>query len=94
MQPEDEKEKRGVNLLTMHGAKGLEFPLVIIPDANEGVMPRGKVISGKEEEEERRIFYVAMTRAKRNLDIYYINGNSERKRLPSRFIQPLLEKQS
>jgi len=94
IQEDNKKEKCGVHLLTMHGAKGLEFPLVIIPDANEGVIPRGKIISKKEEEEERRIFYVAMTRAKTNLDIYYINGNSERKRLPSRFIQPLLEKQS
>lgn len=84
---------KGVNLITMHGSKGLEFPMVIIPDVNEGVIPK-RNISNTETEEERRIFYVAMTRAKSNLELYYVNGKEERKRLPSRFIKPLLEKQS
>lgn len=86
-------DSKGVNLITMHGSKGLEFPMVIIPDVNEGVIPK-RNISNTETEEERRIFYVAMTRAKSNLELYYVNGREERKRLPSRFIKPLLEKQS
>lgn len=93
VQSDDKSSKRGVNLITMHGSKGLEFPMVIIPDVNEGVIPR-RNISKDDLEEERRIFYVAMTRAKNNLELYYINGKDERKRLPSRFIKPLLEKQS
>jgi len=92
MNPEQKKE--GVHLLTMHGAKGLEFPLVILPDVNEGIVPRGRSLSKEEVEEERRMFYVAMTRAEEYLEMYYVSGEDERKRLPSRFIKPLLEKQS
>lgn len=89
----DNAEKKGVNLITMHGAKGLEFSLVIIPDVNEGVIPGGKSHSNEDIEEERRIFYVAMTRAKDYLDMYYLNSNEDRKKLPSRFIKPILGKQ-
>ena len=91
---EEPTKKAGVNLLTMHGAKGLEFPLVIIPDVNEGIIPRGRTLSKAAVEEERRMFYVAMTRARDFLEIYYVKGEGERKRLPSRFLTPLLEKQS
>ena len=91
---EEGKRKVGVHLLTMHGAKGLEFPLVIIPDVNEGIIPRGRTLSKENLEEERRMFYVAMTRAKDCLEMYYVHGEGERKRLPSRFLKPLLEKQS
>ena len=90
-----EAGKVGVNLLTMHGAKGLEFPLVLIPDVNEGIIPRGRTLSKEAVEEERRMFYVAMTRARDYLELYYVYpGEGERKRLPSRFLIPLLEKQS
>lgn len=85
--------KKGVNLITMHGAKGLEFALVILPDVNEGVIPGGKTLTEEAVEEERRIFYVAMTRAKDYLDIYYLNSNGDRKKLPSRFLKPILGKQ-
>ncbi len=88
-----ENKRKGVNLLTMHGAKGLEFSYVIIPDANEGVIPRGRKLIKSQEEEERRIFYVGITRAKDYLDIYYVNGENERKRLPSRFIKNLIKRQ-
>lgn len=91
---EEQKEKRGVNLLTMHGAKGLEFPLVLIPDVNEGMIPRGRTLTKEAVEEELRMFYVAMTRAMDYLELLYVKGEGERKRLPSRFLMPLLEKQS
>lgn len=86
--------KKGVNLLTMHGAKGLEFPFVLIPDVNEGIIPRGRTLTKEAVEEERRMFYVAMTRAMDYLELFYVKGEGERKRLPSRFLMPLLEKQS
>ena len=68
----DEKEQEGVSLLTMHGAKGLEFDTVFILGANEGVTPYKKAVFDDQTEEERRLFYVAMTRAKRKLVISYV----------------------
>ena len=58
-------EKEGVNLMTMHAAKGLEFDTVFVIEANEGSCPYKKATTDEEIEEERRLFYVAMTRAKR-----------------------------
>ena len=57
-------EKEGVNLMTMHAAKGLEFDTVFVIEANEGSCPYKKATADEEIEEERRLFYVAMTRAK------------------------------
>lgn len=78
-----------VQLLTVHGAKGLEFDRVWIPDCNEGVFPHGRMPDEKSAEEERRIFYVAMTRAKKSLELLCLIGTKERPRLPSRFLKPL-----
>ena len=61
----------GIRLLTMHGAKGLEYEVVCIPDANDGLMPHKKAATESDKEEERRMFYVAMTRAKNDLRIYF-----------------------
>ncbi len=61
----------GVRLLTMHGSKGLEYDTVFIPDANDGIMPHKKAMTDAEQEEERRMFYVAMTRAKNDLRVYF-----------------------
>ena len=57
----------GVVICTMHSSKGLEFPIVFIPEANEGITPYQKAVMKEEIEEERRLFYVAMTRAINNL---------------------------
>ena len=66
------KENReGVCLSTFHGAKGLEWETVFIIDANEGICPYKKAETAEEIEEERRMFYVAMTRAKDNLQLCY-----------------------
>ncbi len=65
------EETEGIRLLTMHGAKGLEYDLVYIPDANQGIAPHKKAMTESDKEEERRMFYVAMTRAKNNLRIYF-----------------------
>ena len=75
-------EKEGVNLMTMHAAKGLEFDTVFVIEANEGSCPYKKAIADEEIEEERRLFYVAMTRAKRktgkifSLPVLYPNYSS------------------
>jgi len=76
-------------LMTVHAAKGLEYDHVWIPDCNERVFPYGRMPDEKTVEEERRIFYVAMTRAKKSLELLYLTGTSERPRQPSAFLNPL-----
>lgn len=84
---EDRYERsEGINILTMHSSKGLEFDTVILPNVNEGIMP-AKELTKKALEEERRLFYVALTRAKDNL---YIFSTSERNRKVSSFIKDLI----
>ncbi len=85
------KEGSNIILMTAHGAKGLEFDKVWIPDCNEGIFPYGQMLDEEACEEERRIFYVAMTRAKSSLELLYLNGTKEQPRLPSRFLNPLLK---
>lgn len=63
------KEKNGVRLMTYHGSKGLEFKQVYLPFLNKGIVPYHKAVTEEEIEEERRMFYVAMTRAKEKLCI-------------------------
>ena len=65
----DDKEN-GVRLTTFHSSKGLEWKKVYIIDANEGITPSRNAEKEEEIEEERRLFYVAMTRAKEELHIY------------------------
>lgn len=84
--------KDGISLMTMHGAKGLEFEVVFIIEANDGVIPYKKAKLDSEIEEERRMFYVAMTRAKRKLFISYIKKKNGKEQYPSRFVQELLTK--
>lgn len=83
-------EKEGVNLMTMHAAKGLEFDTVFVIEANEGSCPYKKATANEEIEEERRLFYVAMTRAKRKLVISYVKEKNGKDLLPSRFVSELL----
>lgn len=85
---EEKKEREGVQILTMHAAKGLEFPHVYIPDCNEGKIPSDRSKKKEEVEEERRMFYVAMTRAKHKLCLFYHNGKTG-KDAPSRFLEPI-----
>lgn len=83
-------EKEGVNLMTMHAAKGLEFDTVFVIETNEGSCPYKKATANEEIEEERRLFYVAMTRAKRKLVISYVKEKNGKDLLPSRFVSELL----
>lgn len=84
----------GVHLLTMHGAKGLEFAYVALIDINEGIIPGKGNISMSQIEEERRMLYVGMTRAKKILDVCYLKGTKEHPRFVSRFLNPLLMKEN
>ena len=80
----------GVNLMTMHAAKGLEFDTVFVIEANEGSSPYKKAVTDEEIEEERRLFYVAMTRAERKLIISYTKEKNGKDVTPSRFVSELL----
>ena len=76
---------------SFHGAKGLEFTVVFLIDANEGITPHGKNKGREELEEERRMFYVAMTRARQFLHIFYTNSRYNRPQKQSRFVRELRE---
>jgi DNA helicase-2/ATP-dependent DNA helicase PcrA len=83
-------DEDAVNIVTMHASKGLEWKVVILPDVNEGVVPHKKAVTDEEVEEERRMFYVAMTRARENLFIFYLETKEAGNILPSRFIDEIL----
>ncbi len=82
----DHVKKNGVKLMTMHSSKGLEFDCVYLLDAVETVCPYKKAKSDWEIEEERRMFYVAMTRARHFLYIYVPRELSGKKKEMSRFL--------
>lgn len=63
----DKTDQNPVRIMTYHGSKGLEFDTVFLPFLNSGDVPHGRNLSSMELEEERRLFYVAVTRAKKNL---------------------------
>jgi len=85
-----------ISLMTLHNAKGLEFPVVFIIGLEEGVLPYCKAMEGKDEiTEERRLFYVGMTRSR---DILWLTGASKRKlyakvqdQEPSRFLKDIIK---
>ncbi|MCL2254173.1 MAG: ATP-dependent helicase [Lachnospiraceae bacterium] len=76
----------GLNIITMHSSKGLEFKTVFMPHLNEGTIPGPKSITDEQLEEERRLFYVGIIRAKDNL---YLTYTESPKYTPSRFLEPL-----
>ncbi|MBN2449033.1 MAG: UvrD-helicase domain-containing protein [Lentisphaeria bacterium] len=62
-----DRHARGVTLMTVHASKGLEFPLVLVAGLERGLFPHLRAMEDRTEAEERRLFYVAMTRARREL---------------------------
>src|SRR5262249_41496880 len=78
-----EDEDGGVALLTYFRAKGLQWHTVVLTSCNEGLIPHGKAPL----EEERRLFYVAMTRASANLVVSYVKNSCNTKVQPSRFLR-------
>lgn len=79
----------GICLCTMHGSKGLEYDTVFLPNVNEGITPYRQAKGLAAAEEERRMFYVAMTRAKKQLHIWNVENLNGKEVLPSRFLEPL-----
>ena len=88
---ERNRPRPGVRLMTIHASKGLEFRQVFLIAANEGRIPYQKAKTDKEIEEERRLFYVAMTRAKDFLKICYVKIKNGKEVTPSRFVDELLK---
>lgn len=85
------KEGHGAALLTMHASKGLEYDRVFLPELNEGIIPHKKSVTQEQIEEERRMLYVGMTRAREELLISYITGEKNKKpEAVSRFLYPIL----
>lgn len=81
----------GVTVSTLHSVKGLEYDTVYILDVNEGNIPYHKAQQESEIEEERRMFYVGMTRARTNLYIYSVRERHGKKQESSRFVEEILE---
>ena len=86
---EDASAGTGVRLMTMHGAKGLEFDRVYLPELNEDVIPGRRAVTRQQVEEERRLLYVGMTRARKHLELWYLSGTRQSPRRPSRFLKVL-----
>ena len=93
---DDKNLQDAINIMTIHGAKGLEFDMVFLPGLEEGIFPSSKSVEQKNGlEEERRLMYVAITRAKKKLIMSfaksrYIFGDMQNS-LPSRFLKELPE---
>ena len=90
MQTKKEEVLPGISVITMHGSKGLEFNCVFLPDLNEGVIPGRNSKTPESIEEERRLLYVAITRAKDSLYLYY---TGERNRKLTRFLEGIITPQ-
>ncbi|MBR2802890.1 MAG: UvrD-helicase domain-containing protein [Erysipelotrichaceae bacterium] len=83
----DQAEKEAVKLMTVHAAKGLEFPVVFLCGLNEGIFPSAKTATRPQMEEERRLAFVAMTRARDRLILSASNSRADGGvRYPSRFL--------
>lgn len=85
-----ENDIDSITMTTMHSSKGLEYEVVFIIDANEGITPHHKAILEVDMEEERRMFYVAMTRARKYLHIYSVKERYNKELEISRFVGEFL----
>lgn len=90
-----DKDADAVTIMTVHSAKGLEFPVVFIPGLEEGIFPGGQNVIDEEVEEERRLCYVAITRARERLLCTYVRermlfGQTQYNRI-SRFLEEIPE---
>lgn len=87
---EEDKEDNKVNLMTVHASKGLEFEYVFVAGFSQGVFPSSRNLSPLDIEEERRLAYVALTRAKHGLFVTgsqkYFGGPNEQEKGPSQFL--------
>ena len=84
------EEADQVQLMTLHSSKGLEFNFVFIPGFEEGIIPHVNSIDNNTIEEERRLLYVGITRAKRNLILTYCKHRKQGEKTEiSRFLEEL-----
>ncbi len=81
--------KEGIALMTLHGSKGLEFDTVVIMDCNETVLPTKKAVTKELIEEERRLMFVGITRAKEKAILTYARTKEGEKISPSRFLKEI-----
>jgi len=92
---QEEEEENAISLMTMHTAKGLEFPYVFIIGAEEGTLPHANSVEDDAVEEERRLAYVGITRARRYLTITFAKSRMQYGEKtscePSRFLEELPE---
>ena len=86
----DNKDTNGVQLSTMHGVKGLEYTCVFVVSCVESLIPHEKSQTQEEIEEERRLFYVAVTRAKTLLYLSVIQTRHEENVKPTRFLKGII----
>jgi DNA helicase-2/ATP-dependent DNA helicase PcrA len=90
----NKEELDAVRLMTIHAAKGLEFPYVFVSGLEEGLFPHERIDDGKtDNEEERRLFYVALTRAEKKIFLTYAHMRTifgqQKVNLPSSFINDI-----
>lgn len=88
-QKQDISDKDGVTVATLHASKGTEYDNVWIIDVNEGTIPYHKAVLDEELEEERRMLYVGMTRARNHLTLCSVRNRYDRKIEPSRFLKEI-----
>ena len=92
-QSREERRQTGVTLMTIHAAKGLEFPFVFLVGIEEGLLPHERAIRENTLEEERRLFYVALTRGKRHVTLFEALSRNkhgrERMTATSRFMKEI-----
>jgi len=91
----EDRKRQGVTLMTIHSAKGLEFPFVFIVGVEEGLLPHDKSLNENTLDEERRLFYVALTRARRHVTLFEALSRSRHGKVrpckTSRFLQDIPE---
>ena len=85
-----EEAEEGVTLTTMHSSKGLEYEVVFVMDLNEGTTPHRKAVKDADLEEERRLVYVAVTRARTYLFLYSVREMYQKKAEESRYIREIM----
>ena len=91
---DEEDSMNKISMMTVHSSKGLEYPYVYVVGMEENIFPSGGFLSSENEiEEERRLFYVAMTRAKKNLQLSFaqtrMRHGKHESNSPSRFIKEI-----